>query len=348
MKKVVIIGGGFSGALVANKLQRDFDVTLVDNKEYFEFTPGILRVLVEPRHMDKIQIKHKDSLDKGRFICGKVTNITSKYVLVNNKKFIFDYLVIATGSRYSTPIKNASTVLATRGALLHKYHARLQKARDVLIIGGGPVGVELAAEICTHFPEKKLTVIHASSRLMERTHPRASEYARAFLEKRGVRIICGEFAREAMGKRFVTDKGTNVEADIAFICTGIVLNAEFMKKHFSSSLTKRGTIGVNEFLQVRGTKNVFAGGDITNIAEEKTAQSAEKQARVIVNNIRASELCRPLKTYCAKQRAMVISLGKCNGIFIYKRLVVSGFFPAAAKALIEMKTMRRYRYRDFG
>jgi NADH dehydrogenase FAD-containing subunit len=47
---VVIVGGGFAGAYVAKALEDCFRVTLVDNKDYFEFTPSVLRTIVEPNH----------------------------------------------------------------------------------------------------------------------------------------------------------------------------------------------------------------------------------------------------------------------------------------------------------
>ena len=58
MKSVVIIGGGFAGAYAAKHLENDFNVTLIDGKDYFEFTPSVLRTIVEPTHIKKIQVLH--------------------------------------------------------------------------------------------------------------------------------------------------------------------------------------------------------------------------------------------------------------------------------------------------
>ena len=53
VKRVVVVGGGFAGSNVVCGLEKDerFSVTLIDTKDYFEFTPGVLRVLVEPEHI---------------------------------------------------------------------------------------------------------------------------------------------------------------------------------------------------------------------------------------------------------------------------------------------------------
>jgi len=339
----VVIGGGFTGASVAKQLQKEFHVTLIDSKEYFEFTPGILRVLVNPEHMKKIQVKHTEYLNRGKFICGNVSEVSKTHVNVNNKRINFDYLVIASGSNYSTPIKNAHAILASRGSILKRYHDKLKKASSVAIIGGGVVGVELASEICTQFPEKEITILESGERLIGRNHPRAIFYAHNFLQERGVRIIFNEIIKKENGKYAITNKETRIEGDLIFICTGIVRNSDFMKKHFSSKLAPQGAIKVDNYLRVKGEENIFTGGDITDIAEEKTAQSAEKQANVIVRNIRNFEAKKPLVTYHPKRRPMVISLGKWDGIFEYKNFVLTGILPAFMKAAVEWKTMWKYR-----
>ena len=64
MKKIIVIGGGFAGSYIARKLEKDFDVILIDSKDYFEFTPGILRTIVESEHIKKIQILHTHYLKR--------------------------------------------------------------------------------------------------------------------------------------------------------------------------------------------------------------------------------------------------------------------------------------------
>ena len=147
MKKIIVIGGGFAGSYIAKKLEKKFEVILIDAKEYFEFTPGILRTLVEPEHAKKIQILHKDYLKNCRIILGKVKDIRGNFVLANKEKIFFDYLAICAGSGYNAPFKEG-VVIATRAKTLQNHSASLERAKNILIIGGGLVGVELAGEIC--------------------------------------------------------------------------------------------------------------------------------------------------------------------------------------------------------
>jgi apoptosis-inducing factor 2 len=341
MKKVVLIGGGFAGACIAKNLEKELEVTLIDSKNYFEFTPSILRTIVEPQHAKKIQVLHRHYLHKSNVVEGTVENITDTEVITETQSFPFDYLAICSGSKYSPPIKEQNLVIASRGLELMKYAEKLRKSRTVLIIGGGLVGTELAAEIVTHFPNKKITIVHSKSELIERSPKKARDYAKNFLTSRGVDIILNERVVRN-NNNYKTHAGETLTADITFSCTGIMPNY----KHLgvcSTELTTTNHLCVQDTLQVVGRTNIFAVGDITAIAEEKTAQNAEEQAKVVIGNIRHLTRQEPLEKYSPKTRTMVISLGKWNGILIHGNKVLPGIIPGILKRVVEWKTMMKYR-----
>lgn len=355
MKKIIVIGGGFAGALTAKKLEKkkDFKVTLIDTKNYFEFTPGILRTIVSPSHIKKIQILHNHYLHRSKIITDKVIEISEKYVkLKSGKKIEFDYLVIASGSKYELPIKEQDLIISTRASHLRDCYEKLCKAKSILIIGGGLVGVELAGEILDHYKKenKKITIVHSAPEIIPRNNKKTIIYADNFLQKKGVEIIKGErvVKSENNGRNFITDKNRVLKQDMAFLCTGIKPNFEFLKKNFSKALNEKNQVKVNSFLQVkkqgRTCKNIFAAGDITDLKEEKTSQNSENQALIVSKNICAIENKKPLYKYHSNSHGMVISLGKKNGIFTYKKLMFGGFIPAMMKGFIEWKTMLRYKY----
>ncbi|HKZ33718.1 MAG TPA: FAD-dependent oxidoreductase [Candidatus Nanoarchaeia archaeon] len=352
MKKVVIIGGGFSGALAAQKLEREnFSVTLIDTKDYFEFTPGILRTIVEPEHAKRIEVLHRNYLDRAKVIIGEVIDISDKNVLVKimgKKKHVsvkFNYLFISSGSRYNSPIKEKNLVISSRTSMLKKSYEKVLGAKNILIIGGGIVGTELAAEIITHYKNKKLTMVHSKPYLMERQNDKARKYAENFLKERGVKIIFNERTVKRDGKNYITDKGTKIRTDLAFLCTGIEPNFEFMKRNFPHLLNEKNQVKVNSFLQIEGQENIFAAGDITAIPEEKLAQNAEKQGRIAAGNIINLENGGNLKEYKSNPRIMVISLGKWDGIITYRNIALTGIIPGILKTLIEWRTMLRYKFK---
>ena len=343
MKKIVIIGGGFAGAYCARELQQDFNVTLIDTKDYFEFTPSVLRTLVEPDHRRKMEVKHKNYLKRGQAVVGEVISIKKQKAVTKSDKYSFDYLIICSGSKYNTPIKEQNLLITSRSLELKNYAHKLNEAQSVLIIGGGVVGTELAAEIICKFPMKNITIIHAGAELLERNPPRVRSYAQQFLEKRGVEIKFNERIISSTKGTFVTNLGTKLHADLAFLCTGIAPNGEFLPKHCIECVDEQKFVRVNEFLQMKGSTPIFAAGDITAIAEEKLAQNAERQAWVVVHNIFHLERGEELEKYVSKPRIMVISLGEWDGVMVYKDWVLRGLIPGMLKRMIEWKTMRRYR-----
>lgn len=339
-KKVVIIGGGFAGSLAAQRLENDFDVTLIDTKEYFEFTPGILRSIVNPKHVRRIQVLHTHYLKRAKVLVGTVKSIMPEHVVLDRENIRFDYLIVSSGSTYTSPFKEQRVVPATRANHLKHYHEDASHAKKIVVIGGGPVGVELAAELIGKYPRKEITIVHSQDRLMERSNPRSSAYAQKYFHKKGVRVILSERITKINKDICVTDRGTRLDADIIFLCTGIKPNFELLSK-FHDVLNDNNQVKVNSHLQINGFKHLFAAGDITAISEEKTAQNAERQAKTIVKNIRAISESQPLHDYESKRTPWVISLGRWNGIFDAGTWSFHGIIPALMKKYVERREMLR-------
>jgi len=210
-------------------------------------------------------------------------------------------------------------------------------------VGGGVVGTELAAEIITAFPEKSVTIIDSNKELLMRSPPKVRKYAKEFMTKHNVTMILGEKIADEEQKKFKTNTGREIKVETAFLCTGITPNSDFLMEISPEWLDERQYILVNDFLQVKGQKNIFSAGDVNAIREEKTAQSAEKQAEIVVKNILRMERGKELIKYIHNEKPMVISLGKDDGILVYKNFVLRGIIPGFLKRVIEWKTMKQYR-----
>ena len=340
MKKLIVTGGGFAVAKISRRLENYFEVTLIDEKEYFEFTPGILRSITNPKHLKKIQINHKDYLKKSKFVLGKVSKIWEDYIFVNKEGIKYDYLVICSGSRYESPIKDRDIVIASRGRNLAKYTNKLSKAKNIIIIGGGLVGIELAGEILSRYNNKNIRIIHSNERIIYRNNIKSCIYAERFLKKNNVGIICCEKVIRKERSELITNKNNNFKYDIAFFCTGIKPNSDFIDKKY---LDSNGFIKVDKYLRMKN--NVFACGDAAAVHEEKTAQASEIQASIVIKNLIALEGNKELKEYPSKERPFSISLGLYDGIFEYKNFVITGIIPSLIKRFIEYKTMIKYRLR---
>jgi apoptosis-inducing factor 2 len=332
-KRIVIVGGGFAGSYCAKNLEDDFDVTLVDTKNYFEFTPSVLRSLVNPKRLDKIEIRHFDYLKDSKIVIGRAKKIDDKYVYVGTKKFGYDYLIICSGSKYKSPFKEENLILPNRGRELKEYNRRLEDSKKILVVGGGLVGVELSGEILSEYPDKEVTLMHSGSELIPRNSKKSREVSKRFLEKKGVNII---FNKEFSPKE--KDK-----YDLIFFCVGIKPNFNFKVdlKGFKGESLK-----VNDYLQLKSgskNKNIFVGGDVAGIKEEKTAQNALEHAKVILRNIERSESGKKLKKYKKKKRVFLISLGKKRGIFEFGNFSWFGRIPVMMKNWVEWEHMKRLK-----
>ena len=107
-RRVLVIGGGLAGLAAARTLRKRFRVTVVDAKEYFEFTSGILRAVVQPSHLDSLTFLYHEALERRLgvgFICGEVTMIDGQRLCAHVRTTFdekedvvpFDFCLVAIG-----------------------------------------------------------------------------------------------------------------------------------------------------------------------------------------------------------------------------------------------------------
>ncbi|MBI2671949.1 FAD-dependent oxidoreductase [Candidatus Woesearchaeota archaeon] len=342
----VIVGGGFCGALCAKILERksSLSIALIDKKPYFEFIPAIPKVVINKNYSKKIKAPFIEILRKTKFILDEVTKITKDTIYTRSRTIKFKYLIICTGTEYPIKLKNKKNVhtlkFSNEGEAINK---DLEKFNDVLIVGGGIVGSEIAGELATQ-TNKKVTMLHSRDRLINRNPEKASQYVLDFLTKKGVTVYFNEKVTEHTENTLKTNKGHVYEGHIVIWCTGITFKVPFLdKKYFSLSIEEDGHVKVNQYLQVNNYENIFAGGDIINTKEEKTAQNADRHAKTIAYNILHLESKKRLKKYKPRTGPLVISLGPWKGLFVAGNFVITGLIPGLMKHLIEMAVMFRMK-----
>ncbi|XP_065868977.1 uncharacterized protein [Euphorbia lathyris] len=339
-KRVVVIGGGIAGSLLAQSLQFDADVTLIDSKEYFEITWATLRGMVEPSFGERSVINHRDYLTNGRIVTSKATNITDKDVLTAEGQVIpYDYLVIATGHTDSVP--------KTRRERLAEYQAeneKIKSATSILIVGGGPSGVELAGEIAVDFPEKHITLVHNGSRLMEFMGPKGAGKALKWLRSKKVDVkleqrvdINSTSELDGNSSRiYHTSNGETIKADCHFLCIAKPLSSAWLKDTvLKNNLDSSGCLEVDEHLRVKGQTNIFAIGDITNIPEMKQGYLAQKHAEVVAKNLKllmaGGKECK-MAVYKPGSEIAIVSLGRRDAVAQFPFTTVIGIIPGILKS----------------
>eukprot|EP01116_Phalansterium_solitarium_P021527 TRINITY_DN6726_c0_g1_i1.p1 TRINITY_DN6726_c0_g1~~TRINITY_DN6726_c0_g1_i1.p1 ORF type:complete len:446 (-),score=48.39 TRINITY_DN6726_c0_g1_i1:162-1499(-) len=360
-KRVVILGGGYAGAASALKLQHSFDVTLIDNKDHFLFTPSIVRLLTEPaasraEHLKRVLFRHADYLRRGRFIQSHATEVRpDRVVLRDGSEVPFDYLLVATGSRYEQPWKltDSSDFHGTADEHVRRLDQcadALSAADSVVIVGGGPVGVELAGALVNtpslSRPERRVALVHGHDRLLQHLPPKAGALAQEFLEERGVRLLLNTRMVSALPpapdptSSAVRTSAGDVLSGQLFLCSGIRPNPDFMRKHFGDLVQPNGTLPVNDCLQLLGHRNIFVLGDISNIPDDM--RYVVHHVDSVVDNVRRLDSELPLQPCHVPSPYKCLSLGVNAGLLRNNDSVYSGRFPALMKKLAEFLLMRQF------
>jgi len=272
MSRVVLIGLGLIGAHVAQQLekQKGIVLTVIDRKLFFENNTASVRSLIQPQVLQHTTIAHSDWLSKStQLIVGNVVDVTDAQVSVDCNGQIrqvpFDVLIIASGSSYSA-FKPSSGDFHERKAFVEAYADRIKQAQSILVLGGGPVGLETTGEILHADPNKKVTLVHREDRLLQNTPgPKAHNLLMNFIRSHPNARVLVEDSVEFKGfeekelpklerKLYRTKKGEEIEADFLVWAGGSRPLSSFMQVHLADTLTDKGFIKVNQHLQVRSAR----------------------------------------------------------------------------------------------
>jgi NADH dehydrogenase FAD-containing subunit len=296
----------------------------------------------------------------------------------------YDYLILATGSSYPGVIKPDGTEQARRlaepcaaanvqnasahglpslsraddepsGAQSQADRATdvaaaaeaLACARSVLILGGGVVGVELAAEIAHFHPALLVTVADVAPRLLSALPPAAGERAAEALTAAGVRLLLGaplsrmQAAEPGGAASYAKPNGEAVSADVVYICSGARPNSGCIR---GVALDARSYIRVDARWRVvdQPVANVYAIGDVASKPSAQALGSyAHWEAEYVAADIKRAWRHRRPTAYVAPPQLVNVSLGPQDGLFSYDGVPLFAGRPAAAlKRLTQTWFMR--------
>jgi apoptosis-inducing factor 2 len=294
---VVVIGGGYGGVNVAKALDDVADVTLVEPKDAFFHNVAALRGLVDLAFLPTIFIPYDGLLANGQIVHDRATEVDgSRVVLGSGEVLTPDFVILASGSTYPFPAKAGADRADDSQERVHSTHKGLAEADHALLLGGGPVGVELAGEIRAAWPAKAVTIVDMADDILSgRFSDELRSELRRQLDDIGVELVLGSALREGepptapgeLGEFTVTTlTGRSITADIWFRCFGVTPVSDYLAGPLAAARTIEGFIEVDPYLRVRGSENVFALGDVST-ADAKMAGFAGRQAAVVASNLSA-------------------------------------------------------------
>jgi NADH dehydrogenase FAD-containing subunit len=365
--RVAVVGAGVAGLRAFSELRAaGLDAFCVDPKPFPEFLPASIECLVRGRAAADRWLLRWDPAVAARLERGRCVRVTAAAVHLHDGRALpFDFAVVCVGAAWPAVRAEPGALVedkAARAAALAASHAALRAAPAVVVVGGGPVGVELAAEVAEAFPGKHVTLIAAGKELLPRMAPAARARAAAWLAARRVEVFLGERVVEWGGAAAAPALGTVLtnaytqRAGLIFRCTGgapavaeLAAAAESVLR-----LAPDGRVEVEPTLQARGAPNVFVAGDAASTSEEKTSVMADYAALVAAQNVIALAAGRPpaeLQTFpagffglapgAAPPLAIGAALGARDGVMQLGDRLIAGRVAAWVCALVGVMVRRR-------
>lgn len=377
--------GGIRCALdLEKKFKGQVQITLVDKNSYHLFLPSLYEVAsIYEKKEDFFAVKMRKTvcIPYGEIFVGKninfiqaeisVVDLKTKSVKTKGGEVLFyDYLVIALGSQtadfgipgvseYAYQFKSIDDAVAIN-MKIEKIIKKMSVGQKIdplkiLIGGAGFTGIEFAAEIscsvnkmCSEYRMRGrhaiITLIEAGPKIL----PMVSDSERKIISKRltGLGVVLMEnSAIEEVGSDFVKLKnGQRLEGDMVVWTAGIRAN-DILKSIVGLPVTDKGKIVIDDNLQVKGWKNVFAIGDNQEFIDPKTqrpipalAYMAVDQGKIVAKNIYKTLLGGNPESYQPNYGVWVAPVG---GKFAVAHLLqgwnVVGFMGWVVRELIDLR-----------
>lgn len=364
-KHLVLVGGGHAHLTMLvhcrDLADRGDRVTVVSASPYHYYSgmgPGVLAGTYRPQDI-RFHIK-RTVLDRGgAFVEDRVTRVDPRdrvLFLQSGGTIAYDLVSFNTGSDVVLPpggqeagnvfpVKPIVSLLAARRAVM----ARLQQGRaGIVVIGGGPAGVEIAGNAWRLVQEQggraQITIVPGSELLAG--HPRRLQaMARRSLLRRGIAVRDGSYAERIGRGTVVLTSGGDLDADIVLVATGVRPSSLF--RDSGLPVGPDGGLLVNYFLQSTAHREIFGGGDAICFEPRPLAKVgvyAVRQNSILYQNMRAALTGGALVPFEPQRTFMLIfNMGDDRGILAKGRLAWSGWLAWKLKDRIDRSFMQRFQ-----
>jgi NADH dehydrogenase len=304
--RVVILGGGFAGLGAAHALHKaDADVLLVDRHDYHTFQPLLYQLatgLLEPSavgHALRDLVHDQDNVTIHKTAVTEIDLDAREVRFAEIEPVGYDYLVLGLGAEvnffgtdgaveHAFPMYTLSDAVRLKDHLLERWEAADKDpsliddgALNVVVVGGGPTGVESAGAIAELYrgdfardyrgidqKRARVVLVEGGPEVFAMFKPNLRTYAREALEKRTVEVVTGERVASVAPTRVTLESGNELEAHT--LVWGAGLQGNRLIQSLGLELQRGARIGVGPDLTVDGHPEVYAVGDGAAITDAKT------------------------------------------------------------------------------
>ncbi|MBK9464840.1 MAG: NAD(P)/FAD-dependent oxidoreductase [Chitinophagaceae bacterium] len=331
--KVVIVGAGFGGLRLARKLNNKpgFDIILVDKFNYHQFQPLFYQVATAGLDASNISFPLRKVFHTSKNVRIRLAEL--KQVLPAENKIItdteevnYDALVLATGADtnffgnrqiagHAFPMKSTVEALQLRYRLLQNFEKaltvtdseELQRLMNIVVVGGGPTGVEVSGALAEmrkyvlpkdypelDFSKMNIYLLEGAGKTLAAMSEKSSIQSQQYLEKLGVTVMTNALVKDYDGKNVLLNNGEQIVAGTMIWAAGIKGN---VPDGVDKSLIARGNrITTDRYCRVAGYNNIYAIGDLAYMETPKyitghpqVAPVAMQQADLLAGNLKLIE-----------------------------------------------------------
>ena len=328
--KVVIVGAGFGGLRLARKLNNKagFEVILIDKVNYHQFQPLLYQVATAGLDASNISFPLRKAFHKSKNVRIRLAEVreiipSEHKVITSNEELDYDVLVLATGtetnffgnqqlSENTFPMKSTVEALQLRHklirnfeeALLVKNPDELQRLMNIVVVGGGPTGVELSGALAEmkhyvlpkdypelDFSKMNIYLLEGGPKTLGAMSQRSSEDSYKYLTRLGVKVMTSTIVNNFDGNNVQLKDGSSIPAKTVIWAAGVT---GALPPGLDKTLIVRGNrLIVDRYSRLKGSTNIYVIGDLAYMETPKypkghpqLAATAIQQGTVLAKNLK--------------------------------------------------------------
>ena len=367
--RVVIVGAGFAGLEAAKTLESGpFQVVILDKNNYNQFQPLFYQVATAGLEPSSISFPLRKLFQNKPNVHIRVTAVQSieperKVLNTTIGEIRYDYLILALGGdtnffgnerikQFAIPMKSVSEALYLRNRLLQNYEdasvttdeEERQALMNVVVVGGGPTGVEVSGaleEMRQHvlpkdipelnFKKMEVTLLEASPNLLGPMRASSREAARHYLESMGVKVRTNTAVTDYDGKWVTLADGSKLLSRTLIWAAGIKANG--IQGIPDTCYTRGNRLVVDEYNTIIGLKDVFAVGDMSYMTTTDFPQGHPQVAQVAMQmsvnlgkNLLRTINNQPIKPFRYLDLGSMATIGRNKAVADFPKFSVTGLF----------------------